>query len=104
MDDSEIPPHKSVFINELKISDFKQVLLRNNIPAEFSNGALWCANSTLAIRRVNQVKQRHLSQLISFLFIFFYGQIDTGKLCIEGCLSEEYYKVRDLLYEQYAVI
>lgn len=50
--DSEVPPHNSTFINELKISDFKQVLLKNNIPAEFSNGALWCANSTIAIRRV----------------------------------------------------
>lgn len=53
IDDSQIPAHNSVFINELKISDFKQVLMKNNINAEFSNGALWCANSTLAIRRVN---------------------------------------------------
>lgn len=51
--DEEVPPHNSTFINELKISDFKQVLLRNNIPAEFSNGALWCANSTISIRRVS---------------------------------------------------
>lgn len=51
--DEAVPPHKSTFVNELKISDFKQVLLRNNIPSEFSNGALWCANSTIAIRRVS---------------------------------------------------
>jgi len=81
IDDNKIPPHNSVFINELKISDFKQVLMKNNINAEFSGGALWCANSTLAIRR-----------------------IDTGKLSLEGCLSEDYYKVRDLLYDQYAII
>lgn len=31
-------------------------------------------------------------------------QIDTGKVTIEGCLSEDYYKVRELLYEQYAII
>lgn len=55
LDDNEIPPHNSVFINELKISDFKQVLTKHNIQAEFSNGALWCANSTLAIRRVSRI-------------------------------------------------
>jgi cleavage and polyadenylation specificity factor subunit 2 len=27
----EIPPHNSVFINELKLSDFKQTLMKNNI-------------------------------------------------------------------------
>lgn len=49
----QIPAHNSVFINELKLSDFKQVLQKNNIPSEFSGGTLWCSNSTLAIRRVS---------------------------------------------------
>lgn len=77
----ELPPHNSVFINELKLIDFKQILMRANISSEFSNGVLWCSNGTLALRRV-----------------------DTGKVTIEGCLSEDYYKVRDLLYEQYAIV
>lgn len=68
--DEDVPPHNSTFINELKISDFKQVLLRNNIPAEFSNGALWCANSTIAIRRVNKFKMFNMfhekTKFISF--------------------------------------
>ncbi|XP_031632233.1 probable cleavage and polyadenylation specificity factor subunit 2 [Contarinia nasturtii] len=81
INDEAVEPHKSTFVNELKISDFKQVLSRNNIQSEFSNGALWVANSTIAIRR-----------------------IDTGKLCMEGCISDEYYRVRDLLYDQYAII
>lgn len=76
-----INAHNSVFINELKLSDFKQVLMRHNINSEFSGGVLWCCNGTLALRR-----------------------IDTGKVTIEGCLSEEYYKIRELLYEQYAIV
>lgn len=76
-----INPHNSVFINELKLSDFKQVLMRHNINSEFSGGVLWCCNGTLALRRV-----------------------DTGKVTIEGCLSEEYYIIRELLYEQYAIV
>ncbi|XP_055677061.1 probable cleavage and polyadenylation specificity factor subunit 2 [Lutzomyia longipalpis] len=77
----DIPSHESVFINELKLSDFKQVLMRNNIPSEFSGGVLWCCNGTLALKR-----------------------LDTGKVLIEGALSEEYFRIRQLLYEQYAIL
>ncbi|CAD6991302.1 probable cleavage and polyadenylation specificity factor subunit 2 [Ceratitis capitata] len=81
LETDEIPVHNAVLINELKLSDFKQVLMRNNISSEFSGGVLWCANGTLALRRM-----------------------DTGKVTMEGCVSEEYYKIRDLLYEQYAIV
>lgn len=81
LETDEIPVHNSVLINELKLSDFKQILMRNNINSEFSGGVLWCCNGSLALRR-----------------------IDTGKVTMEGCLSEEYYKIRELLYEQYAIV
>ncbi|XP_063705620.1 probable cleavage and polyadenylation specificity factor subunit 2 [Culicoides brevitarsis] len=80
-DDTKIAPHNSVFINELKLVDFKQVLNRNNIPSEFINGVLWCAGEKVALRRV-----------------------DTGKVTMEGTFCEEYYKIRELLYEQYAIV
>lgn len=81
MDTGSLPAHNSVFINELKLSDFKQVLMKNNINSEFSGGVLMCSNGTLSLRRV-----------------------DTGKVTIEGCLSEEYFRIRELLYEQYAIV
>ena len=31
-------------------------------------------------------------------------QNETGRLVLEGCLSDDYYQVRDLLYEQYAIV
>ncbi|KAG8232888.1 hypothetical protein J437_LFUL004758 [Ladona fulva] len=78
---SQIPGHPTVFINELKLSDFKQVLTRNGIPSEFSGGVLWCCGGILAVRR-------H----------------EAGRVILEGCLSDDYYRVRDLLYEQYAIV
>lgn len=77
----DIPPHDFVFLNELKLADFRQILMKNNIQSEISGGMLLCCNGTIALKR-----------------------IDTGKVTIEGCLSEDYYKVRDLLYEQYAIV
>ncbi|KAF5272426.1 hypothetical protein FQA39_LY07894 [Lamprigera yunnana] len=78
---TEPPSHDTVFINELKLSEFKQVLLRCNITSEFSGGVLWCSNGTIAIRR-----------------------IENGKIILEGCISDDYYRVRDLLYQQYAIL
>lgn len=54
MEDYDITPHDSVFINELKLSDFKQVLTRNNIISEFVGGVLWCSNGALALKRVRR--------------------------------------------------
>jgi hypothetical protein len=41
-----------VFINEPRLSDFKQVLLREGIQAEFVGGVLVC-NNMVAVRRVS---------------------------------------------------
>lgn len=77
----EIPAHNFVFLNELKLADFRSILMKNNIQSEISGGMLLCCNGTIALKRM-----------------------DTGKVVLEGCLSEDYYTVRDLLYEQYAIV
>ena len=77
---NQIPSHPTIFVNELKLSDFKQVLMKNGIQAEFSGGVLHC-NNQVAVRRT-----------------------EAGRIHLEGTLSDDYYKVRDLLYEQYAII
>ncbi|XP_066244891.1 probable cleavage and polyadenylation specificity factor subunit 2 [Euwallacea similis] len=78
---SEADNHEPVFVNELKLYDFKQVLARANISSEFSGGVLWCCNGTVAVRKV-----------------------DTEKIVLEGCISDDYYKIKDLLYDQFAVL
>lgn len=77
---SETPSHLTLFVNELKLSDFKQVLTRNNLPAEFSGGILFVGNH-VAVRRT-----------------------EAGRIHIEGCLSPYFFQVRQLLYQQYAII
>lgn len=48
----QVPGHQSVFMNEPRLSDFKQVLLREGIQAEFVGGVLVC-NNQVAVRRVS---------------------------------------------------
>ncbi|CAG0891466.1 unnamed protein product [Darwinula stevensoni] len=77
----DVPGHETSFVNDVKLSDFKQILTKEGIPSEFSAGILWCCNGTVALRR-------H----------------DAGRITMEGSLSSEYYTIRDLLYQQYSIV
>ncbi|XP_076039081.1 cleavage and polyadenylation specificity factor subunit 2 [Oratosquilla oratoria] len=81
IEDVEMLLHNPVFINDVRLSDFKQVLSRAGIMSEFNAGILWCASGTVALRRQ-----------------------EAGHIAIEGPISEDYYKIRELLYAQYAII
>ncbi|XP_008555336.3 probable cleavage and polyadenylation specificity factor subunit 2 [Microplitis demolitor] len=79
---NEIPPHDAVFINKLKLSDFKQVLTKANIPAELKDGVLWCCNNnTITVRRD-----------------------EAGQVVLDGWSSEDYDRVSDLVDAQYVIL
>ncbi|XP_071526675.1 probable cleavage and polyadenylation specificity factor subunit 2 isoform X2 [Panulirus ornatus] len=77
----QAPPHCPVFINDIRLSEFKQVLSRAGISSEFNAGILWCANGTIALKKQ-----------------------DSGSISMEGPLSTDYYEIRELLYSQYAIL
>jgi len=72
--------HDTVFVNEIRLNEFKMVLTKNGLPAEFIMGVL-VVNGRVAVKRLK-----------------------TGHISVEGCLCEDYYKVRELLYQQFAVL
>eukprot|EP00112_Aurelia_sp_Birch-Aquarium-sp1_P022238 Seg62.8 transcript_id=Seg62.8/GoldUCD/mRNA.D3Y31 product="Cleavage and polyadenylation specificity factor subunit 2" protein_id=Seg62.8/GoldUCD/D3Y31 len=76
----EVPGHRSVFVDEPRLSDFKQILTKAGIQAEFAGGVLVC-NNIVAVRRS-----------------------EAGKIGLSGALCEDYYVIRDLLYQQYAIV
>ena len=78
---NKIPPHVTIFVNELKLSDFKQILIQEKIHAEFLGGVLYCNNQKVALKRS-----------------------EAGRIQIEGTLCQDYFKIRDLLYKQYAIL
>ena len=80
--EERVAGHETNFVNELKLSDFKLVLTKAGIPSEFQQGNLLCGHS------FNVQLRRH----------------DSGRIMIEGCLSEDYYVIRNLLYQQYAIV
>ncbi|CAF1306100.1 unnamed protein product, partial [Didymodactylos carnosus] len=76
-------PHSSVFVNEPKLLHLKMILIQQyGLRAEFVGGVLTCEDS-VAIKRVEG---------------------GSGQIILEGLLSDTYYKVRRILYDQYAIL
>ncbi|KAJ8309378.1 hypothetical protein KUTeg_014252 [Tegillarca granosa] len=77
---NQIQGHKAVFVNEPKLSDFKLVLLQEGIQAEFAAGVLiW--NNMVAVKKN-----------------------EAGRIQLEGAICDDYFKIRELLYSQYAIV
>ncbi|CAD5228967.1 unnamed protein product [Bursaphelenchus okinawaensis] len=76
---NNIPSHEAVFVNDPKLSDLKTFLSKNGFAAEFSSGELY-VNDALKISRT------------------------AGRFIVEGPACEEYYRVRDIVYTQFAIV
>ncbi|CAL8107332.1 unnamed protein product [Calicophoron daubneyi] len=77
---TSVGSHKTVFVNEPKLSDLKQLLLAQGLMAEFVSGVL-VVDNCVAIKRS-----------------------EAGKLILEGVLSRTYFDVRNVLYQQFAIL
>jgi len=75
--------HPAIFVGDVKLSNFKQLLQDQNFQTEFKEGVL-VVNDTIALRREN-----------------IEGQ---NIILVEGSLSEAYFKVRTILYNQYHIL
>ena len=75
-----IPPHQAVFLNDPKLSDLKQLLQSQGFKAEFSLGVLY-VNSVVAIKKTS-----------------------SGQFTLEGALCDDFYRIRHILYGQFAIV
>lgn len=55
--------HKTVFVNEPKLSDLKQIFTQNSIQAEFHGGVLVC-NGLIALKKVNKTNEFSVNLII----------------------------------------
>lgn len=75
-----------VFIGDVRLSELKQALAAAGIASEFHAGALYCAGHVVVRRRQPGG-----------------GDDDGGGLLVEGALSEDYYRIREVVYGQYHI-
>ena len=76
LEQNELTNEVTIYVNDLKLSDFKQVLVKNGIAAEFHGGVLYI-NNKVCVRRN-----------------------EAGRINLEGTICPDYFKVRKLLYEK----
>lgn len=80
----EAPGHRSVFIGDPKLSDFKQVLMNAGYHAELYGGVLWTCEGMIALKK---------------------EEVDgQPRIKLDGVLCDDYFKIRDLLYSQYTIL
>jgi len=77
----QVPGHQAVFLGDVKLSDFKQVLSKAGIQAEFVEGSLVCGDVALKREEIG----------------------GTSRINFEGILSEDYFRIRNLLYSLYEI-
>ncbi|KAI8334392.1 beta-lactamase-like protein [Chlamydoabsidia padenii] len=71
----------SIFVGDIRLTEFKRVLQAEGISAEFKNEGMLVCNDLVVVRKTG-----------------------SGQLLVEGVLSEDYYRVRSLLYSQHAIL
>lgn len=91
----------AVIVGDLKLSEFRRILQREGITAEFrEGGVLMCNNGTVTVRKVSPLllSERENGTELDLL------QSESGKLVLEGILGKDYYRVRTLLYQAHAIL
>lgn len=124
---TEPPGHSAVFLGNVNFSAIKSVLNLDGIKADFYGGVLVINGGIINVRKVSptqisiQVSSSLLLCLFRGCFFFLFPQRFVYALFLslsfppylflffsqthaQGCLCEEYYRVRSLLYGQYQIL
>jgi len=78
-----VKAHPAVFVGDVKLADFRQVLQKEGFQTEFKGGSLIC-NGVVSLRKQEREGK--------------------SKINIEGVLCEDYFRIRDLLYQQFKIL
>jgi cleavage and polyadenylation specificity factor subunit 2 len=79
--EDQVSGHSAIFLGNVKLFDVRRTLIRNGIDAEFVGGTLVCHDGLVNIRKAS----------------------DTA-IAIRGALSEQYFRIRELLYGHFQIV
>lgn len=85
LEEERVPGHEAVFVGDLLMKEFKRVLAEHNISVAFQKGGVLLCNDVIKVRKVGKSA----------------GQTEFE---VEGPLCDEYYFVRELLYNQFCLL
>ena len=73
--------HAAVFLGQVRPAELQLILQNDGIESEVVGGVIVCKNGLVNVHKV-----------------------DEFRISIQGALCDEYYRVRDLLYQQYQIV
>jgi len=73
--------HPAVFLGQIKPSELQQIVQSEGIECELVGGVLVCCGGMVNVRKVS-----------------------ATQISIQGALCDEYYRIRDVLYEQFQIV
>jgi cleavage and polyadenylation specificity factor subunit 2 len=79
--DAPLSGHNAVYLGNVKFSNLKRLLNEAGIQADFYGGVLVCNDGIMNVRKVSPTQ-----------------------ISIKGCVCEEYYRIRDILYGQFQIV
>jgi cleavage and polyadenylation specificity factor subunit 2 len=77
---------------ELKLSEMKSVIERDGMQAYFQAGALHCSGGVILKKQASHDYNTNTKSR------------DNNHVVVDGPLCDEYYRIRDLLYQQYVIL
>ncbi|KAI8820645.1 beta-lactamase-like protein [Fimicolochytrium jonesii] len=80
--------HRPVIVGDVKLSEFRRLLQNEGLSTEFVSGVLMVRSAG---------KEKDADPVIV-------SRAMAGRLALEGSIGELYYRVRDLLYKQHALL
>jgi len=80
----KIQGHTAVFLGNIKFAELKRFLITKGHNADFHGGIMVCDDRRVTIRK--EVNEKR------------------AKIRVQGTLCSQYFKVRDLIYEQYSIL
>ena len=76
--------HKSVFLGDVKLAEFREVLRKEGFKAELFGGVLLTLDGNLALKK----------ELVN----------GVSTIRMEGLICLDYFRIRELLYQQFCIL
>jgi cleavage and polyadenylation specificity factor subunit 2 len=90
--------HQPVLVGDVKLSNFRQVLVDHGFKAEFKSGSLVVNNYVLLRRDSEGSLLGSLHRNVLTLFVA------SSVIEMEGVISDDFYRIRELLLSQLIVL
>lgn len=101
MPDASIKTEPSIFVGDVRLSEFKKVLQSAGIQAEFKGEGILVCNDEVAVRKVKRFLYMYTACYSTYIYIFLldgYWSITSRRYFIRGLLQDSFVIILSTCY------